>query len=194
MKLTFEPISHKYYLDGQEIPGVSELLTLTGYLQPQYYNATSHKMARGTLVHLLIHEHETIGIPTLDDEMGPWLEAYFTFKLLNKFRCLASEARGYNVDPVFAGTADLVGKIGPAKYVVDLKTGTKASWHRLQVAAYAIIHNVSHAGILYLRESKKGIVPKFEVIRDLDQAKAEFLTIAKRAVDTWQYNKQEVYT
>ena len=58
----------------------------------------------------------------------------------------------------YAGRFDLLAEIMRKRRLVDLKTGTKAKWHKIQIAAYALARfdgetpvNPDQCSCLYLR-------------------------------------------
>lgn len=150
---------HKYWRDGQRIPGVSEIIQA---VFPYEGHGLASERARefGKVVHKVI-ELETKGVldpSTVDPAIQPYLDQFQNFRCeynIPKTQC-KTEIMLHTKE--YAGTIDLVTQ----DLIVDVKTGQKLPTHRLQVAGYRKLWNAnSHknkrkkAIVVYLNGSDK---------------------------------------
>lgn len=143
--LTFEPEEHVYRLHdaatpaawGAVLPSVTQTLQLAAVIDDTYY--TEEHRTRGRYVHRMIvfDESESVDESTVDSRLRGYLDAYRRFKretqpghceLIEQPLC----------DPILrvAGTPDQVRIFGGQLALIDHKTGSPLSAHRLQTAAY----------------------------------------------------------
>lgn len=157
----FEPIGHRYFVHGREVPSVTRVLSDAGFFPADqtYYPMGSGD--RGRRIHAHIREinlgSNLILSPILRDEAGPVAAWQHFIKQTN-----------LEVDPnmverplgclQYAGTIDVVGTMTapngvPRKAVIDPKSGPAFAWHLIQAAAYAkLIDEPVERWIVYLGE------------------------------------------
>lgn len=136
---TFDPVAHRYYLNGAEIPGVTRILGVSG-LRP-LYDGFHTAQQRGLHVH---DACERLDLEDLDwDSICPawrgYVEAYARFKEEHGFVPEYVEYQTYHAEFRFAGTVDRRGRLHGEPIILDLKTGAEEHWHRWQTAGYAIL-------------------------------------------------------
>ena len=128
-ELAFEETSHTYRLKGMVIPSVT---TLMKPLSQTYYreadpDVLARAAARGTAVHEACENYALFGI----DDCPPEFLGYFTgFKKWwdkKKPEVLGVECRVYHKQLMYAGTSDLICKIGDEVTLVDYKTTSAVS-------------------------------------------------------------------
>lgn len=138
----FDPVAHRYTLDGRELISVTQALTEAGLIDTTWLSEEA--AARGTAVHDAAHRlHSGDGNPSahLAGDDLPFFDAYLDFLAASHFEVLGSEERV--CDPLlgYAGTLDLRGRFpgffGFGVDVVDIKTGAAPTWAGYQTAAYA---------------------------------------------------------
>jgi len=196
--LTFDPDTHRYYLGGQLIPGVSSVLKLAQldarYRDPYEFATTE----TGTLVHKVLEDWDT-GILLRDeicipDGTEPYLAAWRTFREAWGFTPVFIEERVWNTIHRYAGTVDRIGTLGDEQWaVVDIKTGDPAPWHGLQLAAYLMAaqdRGMFPVGIpvprrigVYLRANGTYAVEEYEDGRDGITFKAFLMAYNWRAAN-----------
>lgn len=135
--LAFDPVAHRYTLEGRELISVTQVLREAGFIETQW--ATDAAMARGTAVHAAVQAFHESGVVPEDDVTAPFFDAYLAFQQEAGFTVAASEERVH--DPVlgYAGTLDLRGWFTSQPSgvdLIDIKTGTVPSWVGYQTAAY----------------------------------------------------------
>ncbi len=140
--VAFDPIAHRYSLDGRELISVTQALTEASLIDDRWY--TEEASARGTAVHGAIQRLHDIndGNPSRDlaADDCPYFDAYVTFLEASGFLVEGSEERVCDPLVGYAGTMDLRGRLPKFQTgvdVVDIKTGSVPPWVGYQTAAYA---------------------------------------------------------
>jgi len=142
----------RYLVDGVPTPSVTEILEAVGITSSRYYKPGAAE--RGTAVHRMLEEYDVLGIPG----EGLYFEAYCSFLARAEPKIIAIERFVFVEDPRYGGTLDRVMEIDGQTYVVDIKTGWPASWHEIQLAAYARAYGaVDRIAALYIKDG----IPKF---------------------------------
>lgn len=122
--LEFDPVEHRYRLDGQPVPGVSTILQALGneyaMVDPEVLERAA---AIGTAVHWLI-EQDVAG--TLDEEqvdfhLLPYLDQWRDFRHTSGFEPILSEQQVASRRYGYAGTLDLFGRLNGRKVLIDAK-------------------------------------------------------------------------
>ena len=133
--LSYDEDRHRYYLDGEQIPGTTEILRAGGGYQGSEW-MTDDGRDRGTAVHAvcrdialgLLEEDE---IDAIEGLVRPYVQAFMLFKHEAMLEVEAAELLvSYDADGIrFATMIDLVGRIvGQTDHrpcVIDIKTGAK---------------------------------------------------------------------
>ena len=133
--MTFDPEGHVYRIDGDVVPSVTQILKAGGLIG-DWGGRYPEAAARGTLVHRLCEELDTYGDTLADTEgVEGYLAAYRDFiKAQGVVSWEAVEA--VVAGDGWAGQVDRVGEVGGRVMVIDIKTGSAASWHKAQLWAY----------------------------------------------------------
>lgn len=138
--LTFDEAEHRYELDGKAVVSVTTVLkplTDYGFIDPIVLELARQK---GVAVHKTI-ELEVAGDldeATLPEWLVPHLAAWRRFVADTGFEPVASEIRMAHPAMRYAGTADLIGRVGKETWLVDLKRSLYAGRViGLQTAGYA---------------------------------------------------------
>lgn len=121
--LLFYDDKHRYTVDGEEVPSVSELtrfLTREVYTEvPQYILDTAAD--RGTRVHKATEAIDKFGSVEIDSDLAPYLQAYVNF-LKEKSPFWEKIEWPICNDKLYAGTVDRYGTIDDVPVIVDIKT------------------------------------------------------------------------
>ncbi len=104
MKIVFNEEEHRYFIDGIEVPSVTQILKI---IQKPY--GTEYDMQRGRAVHRAIELYEKgiLDETTLSPEVEKYLEQYLQFKKdakIKKFK--AVEKKVGSKELMYAGTID----------------------------------------------------------------------------------------
>ena len=132
----FNEYLHEYSLQGIHVPSVSELLRpVSGDFEcdPRYAE-------RGTTIHNLtdLYDRGLFFDGLADDEIYPYMAAYFDFHDAHDIEVISSEKIVFNPNLLYAGRLDRIWKIDGIRHLTDTKTGSKYKQHLYQVVAYAM--------------------------------------------------------
>lgn len=121
--LLFYDDSHKYTVDGEEVPSVSELtrfLTREMYSEvPQY--VLDNAAQRGTKIHKATEALDMYGKVEIDSDLAEYLKAYVSFRKEVDPEWEKIEWSVCN-DKHYAGTLDRYGMIDGIRTILDIKT------------------------------------------------------------------------
>jgi hypothetical protein len=135
MRLLFDPAAHVYTLDHKPIPSVTQILKATGLTG--HYRGTAGR-DRGSRVHEATELYDVLGVIGDGPEAG-YTRAWAKFKADHVSEIVASEQAVFNEPLWYAGTLDRIVRLKDGKLaILDIKTGAKADWHKLQLAAYEL--------------------------------------------------------
>lgn len=135
--LRLEEETHTYWLGGDRIPGISELLRYWGYFDDTYYTEMGRDI--GSAVHAGIHDIEVGGAAAIEFsnvKILHRLDEYVRFKGDKDFRVLYAERILLDPGQRYACKIDLWGQFGDSttKALVEVKCGAELAWHKLQTA------------------------------------------------------------
>ena len=136
----FDPIAHRYTLDGRELPSVTQILRGLDDFSNVPARVLERARDRGTRVHSACNL-DVLGIldeATVDDEVAPYLAQFRRFLRESGFQPTLSECRVYDDVLWCAGTLDLFGDLpGCMDVQIDIKSGAIPRSVGPQTAAYA---------------------------------------------------------
>jgi len=143
--IEFDPTEHKYYLDGYAVPGVSEVIDVSGLDEfsriPE--DLLAYKSELGTNIHemLELYDKGSLDEKSLNATLQPFLVGYKRFLQDYKPTIKAIEQMfiGNNYDypdEVYIGRVDRIFGIGEDNWIIDIKTGGKYKYQKLQTAGY----------------------------------------------------------
>lgn len=137
--LTFDDALHAYYLDGQRLLSVTQILERTGIVDYSYIPPRTREMAleRGRAVHeaIALDLEGDLDEASVEPIMGYIAASRSAMRDLGIIQPDAWECRGYHPAHLYAGTFDVLAD----KVLLDWKTNSAEWWVRLQLAAYAAI-------------------------------------------------------
>ena len=149
-----------YVENGIRWPSVTEVLAELG-LVPPYPPGPAR--SRGTAVHeaALLDDNCRLDEEATDARIVEVVRRYRAWRENMGGRYLASESPIISTELGLAGTPDRIVENGRGIGVVELKTGGRARWHRLQAAMYLMLartryQSASWASIVYLDEDPPG--------------------------------------
>lgn len=125
-QLLFFDECHKYTLDGEELPSVSQL---TRFISREIYGDVGQfnldrAADRGTAVHKATELLDKYGTAEIDEDIAPYLQAYIAFRKEHKCEWQKIEYATHHPDNLYAGTLDRVGTIDGKLVVLDIKTSS----------------------------------------------------------------------
>lgn len=128
-KLLFFDTDHKYTLDGEELPSVSEV---TRFISREVYGDIGQynldrAAERGTAVHKATEILDKYGTVEILTDIEPYIKAYIAFRKEHKCEWEFIEAPRYDPGRRYAGTLDRLGTVDDELTIVDIKTTTVIS-------------------------------------------------------------------
>ena len=125
-QLLFFDECHKYTLDGEELPSVSQI---TRFISREIYGDVGQfnldrAAERGTSVHKATELLDKYGTAEIDEDIAPYLQAYIAFRKEHKCEWQKIEYATHHPDNLYAGTLDRVGTIDGKLVVLDIKTSS----------------------------------------------------------------------
>ena len=144
-RLLFYDDTHRYTVDGEEVPSVSELIRfITRELYtdtPQYFMEGA--AARGTLVHKATESLDEFGKVECEDDIAPYIQAYVSFLKDCQPNWEKIEWPICN-GTQYAGTVDRYGELDGKKVVLDIKTTQSISgMHKLLYGAQLTLYKMA---------------------------------------------------
>ncbi len=138
-EFTFDPVKHEYRLDGEVIPGITQVL---GFLSQRSLqdipdqDVVERARERGVAAHKSVEAYSRTGEVSND----PYLPAWIAFVKSTGFKPTHIEFLIYSARWRFACTIDVLGTLPDGRmFLPDIKTSSwKPKWHPLQTAGQAI--------------------------------------------------------
>jgi hypothetical protein len=137
----FDPVQHQYWVDGKEVLSVTQILKAAGLMPEEYYSDVAG--LRGRQIHSLLQaldEGRLLEIPP-ESAWARYCHAYSCFLSQSRAKIIEVEKPRFSSAYRFAGTPDRLIDLGGNIAVLDIKTGGRCDWHRLQTAGYALLFN-----------------------------------------------------
>ncbi len=136
--LTFDAEKHEYRIDGQRVPSVTQVLQGAGLIDTRWFNEEAR--TRGTYVAQAtqFYDEGTLDYDALDDELKSYIMAWEKFLVENDVQVVNVEMMVANLARRYAGTLDRLIILREQRWLLDIKTGSKAAWHALQTAGYSM--------------------------------------------------------
>lgn len=139
-RFEFDPIAHRYTLDGRVLPSVTQILRGLDDFSNVPARVLEKARDRGQRVHAACNLDVlgTLDENTVDDEVAPYLAQFRRFLRESGFVPTLSECRVYDETLWYAGTLDLFGDLpGCLDVQIDIKSGLIPRSVGPQTAAYS---------------------------------------------------------
>lgn len=122
--LVFYDTGHRYELDGEEIPSVSEL---TRFISREIYGTVTQytldaAAERGSKVHKLCEALDKYGSVECPEDVSAYVMAYLKFIKEKAPHWEEIEKPHFHPDRLYAGTLDRVGYVDGLRCILDIKT------------------------------------------------------------------------
>lgn len=139
MNFVFDEEKHRYTADGVAVPGITQALKLTGFIDDSWY--TSESAERGKAVHLACQFllEGALDWASVHPEILHRVKSFESFIGEYKPRVLLSEKPLFSSVWRFAGTPDLVAEVNVENWLIDLKSGASGLASKLQTAAQKVL-------------------------------------------------------
>lgn len=151
MRVDFDPIEHRYFVNRKEYPSVSRILQDEGWSDysaldskpprdPRFNSRGEEVSYRGHWVHhacaLLARGRLRWSSLQSSPQWAGYVQSFKLWKDQSAIVVLLVENIVFNPVDGYCGTIDLLVIYMDWFVVIDLKTGEKEPWHRLQTAFY----------------------------------------------------------
>lgn len=122
--LLFFDQGHRYTLDGEDLPSVSELCRfLSREIYGTVHQYTLDKAAdRGSRAHKACEVLDLYGKADVSDDILPYVQAYIAFRREHTVTWDRIEHAAHHAKDLYAGTIDRRGLVDGKHAIVDLKT------------------------------------------------------------------------
>lgn len=123
-KLLFFDTEHRYTLDGEELPSVSEI---TRFISREIYGDIGQfnldrAAERGTAVHKATEILDKYGKVEITEDIEPYIKAYVAFRKEHECEWKYIERQSYEPAKRYAGTIDRLGCVDGVPTLLDIKT------------------------------------------------------------------------
>lgn len=141
--IEFDSELHVYSENGKTIPSVTQVLQDSGHIDGRWFTAEARD--RGSAVHTLCERYakgERVDGKGRPLDSLEYVNAFAAWMLENRAYLIASECivshelNGRRYAGKFDGIYEIPGKA--RRVLVDVKTGTRAKWHPVQLVAYSL--------------------------------------------------------
>jgi len=144
-ELKFDPIKHKYSIEGRDLPSVTTLLKNAGMMKALSFY-TDAGATNGSRRHLLteLYDKATLDYGSIALDDMPYLEGWINAKADLKIVVEPSEIEVRLYHPVlgYAGTADRICLVNGVRTILDIKNGAVERWHNLQLILYGLAYAI----------------------------------------------------
>lgn len=137
--LVFNAEGHTYTYDDKPIPSVTTILKTVG-VSPSYYAGNGLARDRGSRIHEATEMMDSLELvpECFDEDIRPYLRQWSYFINSMQVKILRAEFPVYSLNHWYCGTLDRIVSLNGIQPILDIKTGAKAKWHPIQIAAYAL--------------------------------------------------------
>lgn len=138
IEFRFDYHDHTYWVGDRRVPGVSEMLQKTGWIDPTHYNEEGRR--RGSAVHEFTSAYDLNSLD-VDRLVSPYRGFVLGHvEVVKQLRptWLAVEEPVVHPGFLFGCRPDRVMKAFKAVGLMDQKTGGPEKWHQIQLALQAI--------------------------------------------------------
>lgn len=195
-EIIFREEDHKYFLNGEEIPSVSEL---TRFLSREIYGeadpiALQRAAEKGTAVHDALQTLDEDGEVEVPDEYAGYVQAYMNFHHEHDVRWEMIEQIVHT--DKFAGRLDRYGYVDGKPCIVDFKTTSRITkahevlYSVAQTLYWMAIHEERLVDILYILQLKNDGTYKLIPLR-IDPALASSCIIMHNAIANAKKRKKK---
>ncbi len=132
----FEADGHKYFIENERRPSITQLLEVSGWSDPRWFTEESRR--RGTAVHDITAQMDLAGLDAESvDAYKGYAIAYQAMR--DRLRPTWHAIEEAEMEPQwrFGGRPDRVGMVFGARTIVELKSGVKTKAHPIQTALQA---------------------------------------------------------
>jgi hypothetical protein len=176
--LTFDPTTHEYRVQERLVPSVTKLIKAAGLIDDTWMDEEA--LARGSIVHQALEydDQGDLDEGSIDPRIMGYVEAWRKCRQEMGLEVVANEQKVYHETYRYAGTLDRVVRRAGQLVLIDLKSGSPAAWHALQLALYLMateqwdINRPTARAAVYLEEDGRYKYVEHKDRNDFAAAKA----------------------
>lgn len=175
MQTLYDEENHKYYVDGEEKPSVTDIASPISFerLNALQQSLVERAKARGSRCHELFEEYLLMGeldIDTIETDYIPYVQQFILWARTYRPKVVFTEKKMFSYE--FCGTADLIAEIDGKVVLVDYKCTSAVDKKSLSVQLEGYYRLCQKCGIAiddtyYLHVKKDGYVFK-PIKRDVE--------------------------
>jgi hypothetical protein len=144
--LRFEPEGHRYFLGSQQLPSVTQVLSMLDKFEGVPLDVLEAARQFGSHVHMAcdLDNKGVLDEDALDPALRAYLECWRRFRAESGFVLLSSEERLVHPQLRVAGTLDDSGLMSNELSIIDIKSGMVPRTVGYQTAAYLEMYALKH--------------------------------------------------
>jgi hypothetical protein len=156
--LTFDAREHRYYVDGQEVPSVTQIIDAAGLIDHTWHNDEARARGQRVAVATALDDNGELDLAKVPTEDCGYINAWRSFRADSKCAIKAIEHQVVGPNNQYAGRIDRIGSVGDCPCsIIDIKTGQPERWHGIQIGAYQHAYTMTigkcDAGLVYLNDN-----------------------------------------
>jgi hypothetical protein len=174
--LLFLDEGHKYIVNGEEVPSVSELCR---FISREVYGDVAqfrldNAAERGTKIHKACEVLDKYGTAEVESDILPYLQAYLQFRKDHSVKWDKVEYQSYHPALHYAGTIDRYGVVDGSATLLDIKSSSalqkalgvaQLNLYRMMLEAAGL--TVERLYILHLKPDGKYRLAPFDIDNDV---------------------------
>lgn len=153
--LTFNPKNHEYRWNDVVVPSVTQILNSCGLIDSSWFNEEARML--GEYVHLAtaLDDQKKLVESSVDPKITPYLKAWRECVAEQFSHICVIEKQRYHPTYGYSGTIDRVVMVEDSALpiVADIKSGSPAPWHRIQLIGYCLLVGCNSGWCVYLDET-----------------------------------------
>jgi hypothetical protein len=187
--LLFLDESHRYIVNGEEVPSVSELCR---FISREVYGDIAqfrldNAAERGTNIHKACEVLDKYGSVDVESDILPYIQAYLLFRKEHSVQWEKIEFQTYHPTLSYAGTIDRYGTVDGVPTLLDIKSSStihkplycaQLNLYRMMLEARKIA--VERLSVLHLKSDGKYRIVPFERNEDVPSALLTLHALTKK--------------
>ena len=173
--ITFDEAKHEYRRvdSGLLVPSVTGIIKNAGIINTDWID--DYYLERGKWVHLACEYYDLgcLDHNTVDDAISGFVQSYINFRQASPNVLIypdGIEKIVYNPTWNYVGTVDRICMVNGLDAIIDLKSGSPARWHGLQLSGYSLALGGGYRryGLYLHKDGKKGTLIEYDDQSDDD--------------------------
>jgi hypothetical protein len=150
---TYDDATHTYRIDGVVVPSVTQVLKEAGLVDDRWYTPEACQRGRLVAVATELYDNDQLNWDAVPDDIHGYVQAWIRFREDGPFEIIAREEERYSPTMRYAGTPDVTARWGGRPTLIEIKTGSNAAWHGLQLAGQNGLFDLEYRRVVVLLKS-----------------------------------------